>query len=500
MSIFACGLFDQRSDSNFRRSVETVLPPRCSVSVSMKQHAFVKEPWSITQYTVYYVDVVRRDDSTGTHFEWTVYRRYQDFDTLFEDLKDEGHDPPELPPKRFLGNLDPDFLEDRKRMLAEWLGTVCEMDLSNENLRSYSVRNFLARDANMPPEGLQPTHLPIPDVTEEDFEKIKVLGKGSFGKVLLVKMKGTDKLYAMKSIKKGHIFEMGQVEHTRTEREVLAQIRHPFVVTMHYAFQSADSLFMVLDYCSGGELFFHLKRYGRFPENVAMHFAAELILAIEHLHKYGIVYRDLKPENILLDGSGHVKLVDFGLAKEGVWDARQGAVSICGSPEYVAPEVLLGQGHGKAVDWWSTGSLIYEMLTGLPAFYDSNRRKMFENILSADLSYPPYVSPDAVSLVQGLLTRDPDLRLGSADDGELRRHPFFRPIDWNALMSKTLRSPFEILKLSGITDTCNFEEQFTRMPVHSEDAKAVTISANGDAAEHDDFSNFSYIASHALVI
>jgi RAC serine/threonine-protein kinase len=189
----------------------------------------------------------------------------------------------------------------------------------------------------------------------EAFDIIKVVGKGSFGKVFLVREKASSTLYAMKVLKKDYIIRKNQVEHTKTERNVLGYVHHPFIVGLNMAFQTADKLFFVLDYCSGGELFFHLGKVGRFPEPRAKFYTAQITLALEHVHSLDIVYRDLKPENVLLDARGNIRLTDFGLSKEGVSGHSSGANSFCGTPEYIAPEVLLRQGHGRAVDWWSTG-------------------------------------------------------------------------------------------------------------------------------------------------
>ncbi|KAH7491168.1 hypothetical protein KRP22_011313 [Phytophthora ramorum] len=307
-------------------------------------------------------------------------------------------------------------------------------------------------------------------VTLEDFVMIKVIGKGSFGKVLLVRKRDTGLIYAMKVLRKENIIKRNQVEHTRTERHVLGYVRHPFIVGLNYAFQTSEKLYFVLDYCAGGELFFHLGKVQRFPEHRARFYAAEITLAIEYVHNLDVIYRDLKPENVLLDENGHIRLTDFGLSKEGIQDDFSGANSFCGTPEYLAPEILNRSGHGRAVDWWSLGALLYEMLTGLPPFYCRDRDRLFEKIRKGDLSFPKYLSPNAKDLLKKLLERDPTQRLGTGptDAGEIKNHPFFAEIKWDALATGQLPPPWRPT-FSGALDTSQFDREFTDMPVVSPD-------------------------------
>jgi serine/threonine protein kinase len=255
------------------------------------------------------------------------------------------------------------------------------------------------------------------------------------------------------------------VEHTKTERRVLGNINHPFIVKLHYAFQTHNKLYFVLDYAAGGELFFHLSRMKKFPEHMTRFYAAEIALALDALHANGVVYRDLKPENILIDAEGHIKLADFGLAKEGVMEAAEGAHSLCGTPEYLSPEVLDRQGHGTAVDWWNLGMVTFEMLTGLPPWYTTDRQKLFDRIRHAPLKFPYYVSRAAASFISGLLNRNPQERLGAGGGGEVCGHPFFAPIDFKSLLLRELAPPFDPCRGSGsdTTDTTNFESEFTSM-------------------------------------
>lgn len=332
----------------------------------------------------------------------------------------------------------------------------------------------------------------------EAFHIIKVIGKGSFGKVFLVREKASRKIYAMKVLKKEYIIRKNQVEHTKTERNVLGYVHHPFIVGLHMAFQTADKLFFVLDYCAGGELFFHLGKVGRFPEQRAKFYTAQITCALEYVHSRDIIYRDLKPENVLLDHFGNIRLTDFGLSKEGVSDHSSGANSFCGTPEYIAPEVLTRQGHGRAVDWWSTGALLYEMLCGLPPFYSRNREQMFEKIMKADLNLPNFLSENAKDLLRKLLIRDPKQRLGSGerDAAEIKEHPFFADINWVMLASGTMTPPW-VPNVAGSVDTSQFDQEFTSMlPVVSPDVRDVYFGSMDKAFEG--FSFMDESAAHLI--
>jgi RAC serine/threonine-protein kinase len=310
--------------------------------------------------------------------------------------------------------------------------------------------------------------VPVSAPRLDSFRMIKVIGKGSFGKVFLVREKQTNEMFALKVLKKDNIIKRNQVEHTKTERSVLGYVKHPFIVGLNMAFQSKDKLYFVLDYCAGGELFFHLGKVGKFTEQRACFYAAEITLAIAYVHNLDIVYRDLKPENVLLDSRGHVRLTDFGLSKEGISNSSSGANSFCGTPEYLAPEILNRQGHGRAVDWWSLGALLYEMLTGLPPFYCRDREKLFEKIRRGTLEYPKYLSPRAQVILRGLLTKDPRRRLGSGpnDAGDIKVQEFFSELNWDKLMNGDIAPPWDP-QINGSMDTSQFDHEFTNMPLNS---------------------------------
>ncbi|KAJ3612730.1 hypothetical protein NHX12_018988, partial [Muraenolepis orangiensis] len=312
----------------------------------------------------------------------------------------------------------------------------------------------------------------------ENFELLKVLGTGAYGKVFLVrKVSGHDagKLYAMKVLKKATIVQKAKTaEHTRTERQVLEHIRQsPFLVTLHYAFQTDTKLHLILDYVNGGELFTHLVQRVRFKEQEVALYSGEIALALEHLHKLGIVYRDLKLENILLDSTGHIVLTDFGLSKE--FDEVERAFSVCGTIEYMAPEIVEGgaAGHDKAVDWWSLGVLMYELLTGGSPFTvdgdENSHTDIAKRILKKDPPFPKDMGPLAKDLIQGLLMKDPQKRLGSGPGSaeNIKTHPFYQKINWEELAAKKVPAPFKPV-IRDELDVSNFAEEFTEMdPTYS---------------------------------
>uniref|UniRef100_A0AAV2MDB7 Uncharacterized protein n=1 Tax=Knipowitschia caucasica TaxID=637954 RepID=A0AAV2MDB7_KNICA len=323
-----------------------------------------------------------------------------------------------------------------------------------------------------------------------DFDYLKLIGKGSFGKVLLARHRTQGGYYAVKVLQKDLIVKRREQRHVMVERSVLLKgLDHPFLVGLHFSFQTPNTLYFVLDYVNGGELFFHLQREGSFPEPRSSFYAAEMALALGYLHSLKIVYRDLKPENILLDCDGHVMLTDFGLCKEGV--AMGGVMhTFCGTPEYLAPEVLQGQPYSPTVDWWSLGSVLFEMLFSLPPFYSQNKADMFENILHAPLKVPAGASKAARSLLERLLDRDVTTRLGcTADMADIQDHPFFESLDFDELLAKKIKPPF-IPNVSGPCDICYIDPEFTLQPLPA------SVGVNGrtqPGGASEVFSGFSYM-------
>uniref|UniRef100_A0A8C5ANK5 non-specific serine/threonine protein kinase n=1 Tax=Gadus morhua TaxID=8049 RepID=A0A8C5ANK5_GADMO len=303
------------------------------------------------------------------------------------------------------------------------------------------------------------------NILGSDFDYLKLLGKGTFGKVILVREKASGKYYAMKILKKEVIIAKDEVAHTLTESRVLKNTRHPFLTSLKYSFQTKDRLCFVMEYVNGGELFFHLSRERVFSEERTRFYGAEIVSALDYLHSAKIVYRDLKLENLMLDKDGHIKITDFGLCKEGITDAAT-MKTFCGTPEYLAPEVLEDNDYGRAVDWWGLGVVTYEMMCGRLPFYNQDHEKLFELILMEDIKFPRTLSTDAKSLLSGLLIKDPNKRLGGGPDDakEIMRHSFFCLVDWQDVYNKKLLPPFKP-QVASETDTRYFDEEFTAQTI-----------------------------------
>ncbi|KAG0205883.1 serine/threonine protein kinase psk1 [Mortierella sp. GBA30] len=322
------------------------------------------------------------------------------------------------------------------------------------------------KSANVsPPAGpRRPRHKMTPD----DFKFLKVIGRGAYGKVYLVRHISTNALYAMKVLKKASIIVHAKdTECTMSERKILEAIRHPFIVKLHYAFQTDHRLYLILEYASGGELFTHLAAERMFSEENTAFYAAQLVLALEHLHSLGIIYRDLKPENIMLNAHGDIVLTDFGLSKVPLESSDGRTGTVCGTIEYMAPEVISERvQYDRTVDWWSLGIVIHDMLTGSPPFVASNRKKTMDAIMNKKLNLPYYLSTDAKDLLGKLLKRTPSARLGHGPKGieNIKNHRFFRKIDWKLLALRELEPPI-VPFLSDPESVENFNTEFTSMPV-----------------------------------
>lgn len=353
------------------------------------------------------------------------------------------------------------FSASSERDAAEWIAALtaavrmppsASFPSVHPSIELAQANEFSDDDLNGGPSGSN-----HPGISLKDFDVTATIGRGSFGRVFLVKLRRTGEFFAMKTMNKADAEQENLLEQIYAEKSILQTISHPFIVSLRYAFQTRDRLFLVLDLLAGGELFHHLVN-GNFDEYRAKFYAAQIGLAIGYLHSKNIIYRDLKPENAVLDKDGFVRLTDFGLAKSNVSEAN--ARTFCGTPEYLAPEFLVGSPHGRAVDWWSLGIMLYEMLYGIPPFYDENQNEMYEKILSAPLIFPDDVPLGAAGkdLLTKLLDRDPDARMQDVE--EFTKHPFFSDIDFKLLYQRKLQPPFK-----PNPDTLeNFDKELTSQP------------------------------------
>ncbi|KAI3382199.1 hypothetical protein SNEBB_002822 [Seison nebaliae] len=327
----------------------------------------------------------------------------------------------------------------------------------------------------------------------DSFHFTKVLGKGSFGKVMLAKHKGKDDMYAVKVLRKDAIIQDDDVECTWTERRILALAAdHPFLTALYGSFQTKDRIFLVMEFVNGGDLMFHIQKCRKFDESRARFYAAEVTLALQFLHEHGIIYRDLKLDNILLDAEGHCKIADFGMCKENIYGDSTTS-TFCGTPDYIAPEILQELNYSFSVDWWALGILMYEMLAGQPPFEADNEEELFECILKQQVVYPAWLSKEAISILKSFMTKNPNRRLGCTPliggEGMIRTHSFFKgKIDWDALLRREIKPPF-IPFISNKTDTNNFDKDFTNEPPRLTTIDPIIIKA----INQQEFQGFSFI-------
>eukprot|EP00357_Protocruzia_adherens_P033677 CAMPEP_0115009886 /NCGR_PEP_ID=MMETSP0216-20121206/22939_1 /TAXON_ID=223996 /ORGANISM="Protocruzia adherens, Strain Boccale" /LENGTH=317 /DNA_ID=CAMNT_0002377899 /DNA_START=34 /DNA_END=984 /DNA_ORIENTATION=- len=286
-----------------------------------------------------------------------------------------------------------------------------------------------------------------------DYDMLATIGTGSFGRVRLIKHKATGKYFAVKIMKKAEIIRHKQVDHILSENHILSQIHHPFMVHLEGIFQDERYLYLVMDYIQGGELFTYLRGIGKLETLHARFYSAQVVSMFEYLHSKNIIYRDLKPENILIDAEGYLKLTDFGFAK--VIESR--TYTLCGTPEYLAPEILLNKGHGKPVDWWCLGILTYEMLVGIDPFTDEDPMAIYQKILKGKVRYPRDFNKDAKSLVKHLLVADLTKRYGNLKNGveDIKNHRWFNGLDWSKLNNRLLEVPYKPV-IKSPSDTSNF--------------------------------------------
>ncbi|KAI8145371.1 kinase-like domain-containing protein [Fennellomyces sp. T-0311] len=332
-------------------------------------------------------------------------------------------------------------------------------------------------------------------LSENDFNLLTVLGRGTFGKVILAMNKHDDKAYAIKVLKKRSMIDDDSIDGIRLEKRVFQAMNrrpHPFLIRLHSSFQTEDHLYFVMEYVSGGDLMSHIQRES-FSERRAKFYASEVLLGLEHFHRMGIIYRDLKLENIMLGPDGHIKIADYGMCKDNMWHGSK-TNTVCGTPGFMAPEILLHQGYGRAVDWWAFGVLIYQMVFGRPPFRGEHDDEIYDATLTDEILYPMKGSAVSVSICEQLLQRDPAKRLGSGegDAAEVKAHRFFCGVDWNALLAKRVSPPF-FPTIKGLLDTSNFDEEFTQ-----ETPDITPVNSTLTPAEQQEFAGFAYTAEWAV--
>ncbi|KAF9915670.1 camp-dependent protein kinase catalytic subunit, partial [Linnemannia zychae] len=309
----------------------------------------------------------------------------------------------------------------------------------------------------------------------DDFRIHRTLGTGSFGRVHLVQSRFNSRFYAMKVLKKSEVVRLKQVEHTNNEKMILERVEHPFLINLWGTFQDVRNLYMVMDYVVGGELFSVLRKSQRFPEHVARFYTCEVLLALEYLHSHAVIYRDLKPENLLLDSMGHIKITDFGFAKHVPQNITW---TLCGTPDYLAPEIIQSKGYGKAVDWWSMGVLMFEMCAGYPPFFDEDHIKLYGKIMAGKVRYPSHFSPALKDILKRLLTSDLTKRYGNLRGGatDIKHHPWFEGVNWDQVYSRQIEAPYRPT-IMGEGDASNFDD-------YPEDAEQYGVYPPGEADEY----------------
>ena len=330
-------------------------------------------------------------------------------------------------------------------------------------------------------------------LTFHDFIKLKVLGKGSFGEVLLVKLKANNKYYAMKILVKKQVKLRHQEVHTKSERDLMVKINCPFIVNIKFAFQDDFKLYIITEFMQGGEMFFHLHKEKKFSNEKTRFYIIELVLAIEFLHKNNMLYRDLKPENIMIDSNGHIKLTDFGLSKM-VTKSKEKAFTICGTPQYLAPEILSDDGYDNSVDWWSLGCVMYEMLVGKAPFRIPKGSYLTADLYKKKITIPDYVTPEAKDLISQLLVPNPKNRLGHGKDGaqKIKDHPYFEGINWNDAWERKLEPPL-VPELKNETDLSYFDKMFTEEKIEGSNVSEIPSSTM--MSQTNDYKGFTYVTN-----
>lgn len=488
----------------------------------------IRKDMSGKEFTVYPINV-----TLSNGHQWTIEKRFQEFFSLRNEINLIRTDLVHLsfPSKMWLLNKTPIVLQNRLTKLSQYI-----TDVLNANPRPLELLVFLqvaSHASSIQKEGsplphetssLNATEIEqsllqqhnrtksfcslTPKMSIHDFKLLKTLGKGSFGKVYLVKpVNGpTSELYAMKVLLKSNVIDKNQVQHTNQERHIMAKVSHPYLLCLRCAFQTHKKLYMITDYCPGGELFFHFKKMQRFTEGMVRHYSSQIALALCHLHSNNIVYRDLKPENILLDIHGNCKITDYGLSKLN-HKCNDFNSTFCGTPEYLSPEMIThretGCGYGFGIDWWALGIVCYELVCGWVPFYDRDFHLMCKKVLNMHVSFPSKfsVSHDCKDIIKSLLRRDPAKRIicnsnssGKGSVIDFKTHSFYHPIDWRMMEIGKCSPPFLPSYGRDPTDTCNFDHSFTKIDVScEEDDDGSGSSSTTDISNDLYFKDFEYI-------
>ncbi|XP_069783647.1 serine/threonine-protein kinase N2 [Narcine bancroftii] len=405
-------------------------------------------------------------------------------DLSFEKLTLDLTDEPSSTPRKA-------SLESRSSRNGEKAVKTTETD-SNQNLSPQRRVSSLSAT-----EGKRPSGPPASSLSLHDFKLIAVLGRGHFGKVLLSEYKKSGQLFAIKALKKGDIVARDEVDSLMCEKRIFETVNlsnHPFLVNLFACFQTVEHVCFVMEYTAGGDLMMHIHA-DVFSEPRAMFYSACVVLGLQFLHDNMIVYRDLKLDNLLLDTQGYVKIADFGLCKEGMGYGERTS-TFCGTPEFLAPEVLTDTSYTRAVDWWGLGVLIYEMLVGESPFPGDDEEEVFDSIVNDEVRYPRFLSSEAIAVMRRLLRRNPERRLGSSerDAEEVKKQPFFREIDWEALLAKRMKPPF-VPSIKDREDVSNFDEEFT-----AEEAKLTPPREARVLSEKEQtmFKEFDYVSENCL--
>ena len=369
------------------------------------------------------------------------------------------------------------------------MGSLCckKNQLNSLNISSSQQNSLIPSETKSTSSSINLELNVTPNATLEDFSQLKVLGRGAFGKVVLVRLEKNKKLYAMKILKKEIVIKRKQVNHTMTERSLLEKLNHPFIVKLIYAFQDKEKLYFITEFMQGGELFFHLRRNPQYKEKSVKFYMSEILLAIDYMHKNNFIYRDLKPENILIDKYGHIKLTDFGLSKL-LDEEAQKTYTLCGTAEYLAPEIIFEKGYDKTCDWFSFGVVLFEMLCGIHPF-KQKKGKFNPQIYKMKIQIPENISKCAKDLIEKLLNSNPRERIGYNGSEEIMNHEFFKDIDFDKVIIKQYKPPF-IPKLDSEGDLRYFDKGFTEENVESFPDKKI-LENNGKSL-NDEFIGFSY--------